>query len=61
MRRQIESHEWTIKIIKYVKEKNFDKSFNDFKDDNYNYNNDYDDNDNYDINNNSNFWRKASD
>lgn len=61
MRRQIESHEWTIRITKYVKEENFDRSFSDFEDDNYGYDSGRDDDDNYDIDNDSDFWRRASD
>ncbi len=61
MRRQIESHGWTIRITEYVEEEDFDRSFSDFEDDDYGYDSGRDDDDNYDIDNDSDFWRRAGD
>jgi hypothetical protein len=63
IRRRMKSHGWTISIIEYVEEEDWDRSFSDFDYDDYGYGddsggNDYDD---YDIDNDSDFWRRVGD
>ena len=60
IRRNMESHGWTISFAEYMEEENFDRSFSDFEHDDYGYVGDGDD-DNYDLDNDSDSWRRAAD
>ncbi|KAI4199390.1 MAG: hypothetical protein LQ348_001890 [Seirophora lacunosa] len=59
IRRETESHGWTISTTEYVEEEDFDRSFSDFGSDDYG--SDSGDDDDYDIDNDSDFWRRARD
>ena len=62
IRRQMESHRWTISVVEYVEEEDFDRSFSDFGCDDHSYDSDSDGHDDdYDIDNDSDFWRRAAD
>ena len=63
IRREMESHGWTISIAERVEEEDFDRSFSDFEDDDYGYDRGGDDNDDddYDVDNDSDYWRRAAD
>jgi hypothetical protein len=56
----MKNHGWTISVIEYVEESNFDRSFSNIEDNNYRYDNDSG-GDDYDIDDNSDFWRRAGD
>ena len=63
IRREMESHGWTISIAEYVEEEDFDRSFSDLEYNGYGYDSggSDDDDENYDIDNDSDFWRRAAD
>jgi hypothetical protein len=62
MRRNMESHGWTVSATEYVKEWGSGRSWGDFEDDwNHDYGHDYDDDDAYGIYNDGDFWRRAGD
>ena len=63
VRKEMESHRWTIHTVENVKEESFDGCVSGFEYDDYGYDtgdDDYDD-DKYDIDNDSDFWRRAAD
>lgn len=61
LRRELESHGWTISIAEYVEE-DFGRGLSDFEDDGHGYDSRGDDDDNNDdIDNSSDFWRRAGD
>ncbi|KAJ5538601.1 hypothetical protein N7494_008080 [Penicillium frequentans] len=60
MRREMQNHGWTLKVVKRVEEDEWDDGRGwDDEDDDYPY--DDDDDDDYDIDNDSDFWRRAAD
>ncbi len=62
IRREMESHGWTISIAEYVEEEDLGRSLSDFEDNDHGYNSrGDDDDDDYDIDDDSDFWRRAGD
>jgi hypothetical protein len=55
IQREIKNYKWTISITEYVEELDFNRSFNNIKDDDYCYNNNNSSSNDYDINNDSDF------
>ena len=60
IRRKMESHRWTISVVEYVEEEDFNRSLSDFGRDDYGDGSDGHDDD-HDFDSDSDFWRRAAD